>query len=133
VWRFGMVIGKPTFVPVQDLEMGFEKMVKIAHSSGGRTRIFKLECFVRIYVSHFPTNCSIQARKNWRKIERWGQWLILHSYTVIVLGVPSEIKKMLMYEFCDGFWRGSSWCKEWTFTLRWLHPSQALTITMQMR
>ncbi|XP_027355101.1 protein PARTING DANCERS [Abrus precatorius] len=29
-----MVIGKPTFVPVQDLEMGFEKMVKIAHSSG---------------------------------------------------------------------------------------------------
>lgn len=35
--RFEMVIGKPTFVPVQDLEMGFEKMVKIAHSSGGRT------------------------------------------------------------------------------------------------
>jgi hypothetical protein len=28
-----MVIGKPTFVPVKDLEMGFEKMVKIAHSS----------------------------------------------------------------------------------------------------
>jgi hypothetical protein len=24
-------------VPVKDLEMGFEKMVKIAHSSGGRT------------------------------------------------------------------------------------------------
>ncbi|XP_029127246.1 protein PARTING DANCERS isoform X2 [Cajanus cajan] len=33
-FKFGMVIGKPTFVPVQDLEMGFEKMVKIAHSSG---------------------------------------------------------------------------------------------------
>jgi hypothetical protein len=32
-----MVIGKPTFVPVKDLEMGFEKMVKIAHSSGGST------------------------------------------------------------------------------------------------
>jgi len=45
VCRFGMVIGKPTFVPVQDLEMGFEKMVKIAHSSGGRTRIFKLYLF----------------------------------------------------------------------------------------
>jgi hypothetical protein len=30
MWRFGMVIGKPTFVPVKDLEMGFEKMVKIA-------------------------------------------------------------------------------------------------------
>ncbi|KAG4988320.1 hypothetical protein JHK85_031303 [Glycine max] len=33
-FKFGMVIGKPTFVPVQDSEMGFEKMVKIAHSSG---------------------------------------------------------------------------------------------------
>ncbi|XP_068496022.1 protein PARTING DANCERS isoform X1 [Phaseolus vulgaris] len=33
-FTFDMVIGKPTFVPVQDLEMGFEKMVKIAHSSG---------------------------------------------------------------------------------------------------
>ncbi|OIV99650.1 hypothetical protein TanjilG_17460 [Lupinus angustifolius] len=33
-FKFGMVIGKPTFVPVQDIEMGFEKMIKIAHSSG---------------------------------------------------------------------------------------------------
>ncbi|XP_057451180.1 protein PARTING DANCERS isoform X2 [Lotus japonicus] len=33
-FKFGMVIGKPTFVPVKDLEMGFEKIVKIAHSSG---------------------------------------------------------------------------------------------------
>ncbi|KAK7258176.1 hypothetical protein RIF29_32680 [Crotalaria pallida] len=33
-FKFGMVIGKPTFVPVQDLEMGFEKMIKIAHSCG---------------------------------------------------------------------------------------------------
>ncbi|KAJ7949550.1 UvrABC system C [Quillaja saponaria] len=33
-FKFGMVLGKPTFVPVQDLEMGFEKVVKIAHSCG---------------------------------------------------------------------------------------------------
>ncbi|CAI8587349.1 unnamed protein product [Vicia faba] len=33
-FKFGMVIGKPTFIPVKDSEMGFEKMVKIAHSSG---------------------------------------------------------------------------------------------------
>ncbi|ONH89656.1 hypothetical protein PRUPE_8G007100 [Prunus persica] len=32
--RFGMELGKPTFVLVKDLEMGFEKMVKIAHSRG---------------------------------------------------------------------------------------------------
>ncbi|KAI4356951.1 hypothetical protein L6164_000929 [Bauhinia variegata] len=33
-FKFGMVMGKPTFLPVQDPEMGFEKMVKIAYSSG---------------------------------------------------------------------------------------------------
>ncbi|XP_039686158.1 protein PARTING DANCERS isoform X2 [Medicago truncatula] len=33
-FKFGMVIGKPTFVPVKDFEMGFEKMLKIAHSTG---------------------------------------------------------------------------------------------------
>ncbi|KAL5571736.1 hypothetical protein UlMin_021333 [Ulmus minor] len=31
---FGMELGKPTFVPVRDTEMGFEKIVKIAHSLG---------------------------------------------------------------------------------------------------
>lgn len=33
--RYGMELGKPTFVPVQDREMGFEKIVKIALSRGG--------------------------------------------------------------------------------------------------
>ncbi|KAG6578314.1 putative protein phosphatase 2C 2, partial [Cucurbita argyrosperma subsp. sororia] len=33
-FRNGMEIGKPPFVPVQDVEMGFEKIVKIAHSRG---------------------------------------------------------------------------------------------------
>lgn len=30
-----MEFGRPTFIPVQDLEMGFEKIVKIAHARGG--------------------------------------------------------------------------------------------------
>lgn len=34
--RYGMELGKPTFVPVKDLEMGFEKIVKIAYVSGGK-------------------------------------------------------------------------------------------------
>ncbi|RLN29060.1 uncharacterized protein C2845_PM05G27490 [Panicum miliaceum] len=32
--RYGMELGCPTFVPVCDLEMGFEKIVKIAHARG---------------------------------------------------------------------------------------------------
>ncbi|XP_015888483.3 protein PARTING DANCERS [Ziziphus jujuba] len=33
-FKSGMEFGKPTFVPVRDIEMGFEKIVKIAHSRG---------------------------------------------------------------------------------------------------
>lgn len=33
-FKYGMELGRPTFVPVQDLEMGFEKIVKIAHARG---------------------------------------------------------------------------------------------------
>ncbi|KAF9599271.1 hypothetical protein IFM89_036569, partial [Coptis chinensis] len=33
-FKYGMEIGRPIFVPVQDLEMGFEKIVKIAHARG---------------------------------------------------------------------------------------------------
>uniref|UniRef100_J3MA96 DisA/LigA helix-hairpin-helix motif domain-containing protein n=1 Tax=Oryza brachyantha TaxID=4533 RepID=J3MA96_ORYBR len=32
--RYGMELGRPTFVPVTDSEMGFEKIVKIAHALG---------------------------------------------------------------------------------------------------
>lgn len=33
-FKYGMELGRPTFIPVQDLEMGFEKIVKIAHARG---------------------------------------------------------------------------------------------------
>ncbi|GLT93885.1 hypothetical protein SLE2022_116550 [Rubroshorea leprosula] len=33
-FEYAMELGRPPFVPVQDLEMGFEKIVKIAHSCG---------------------------------------------------------------------------------------------------
>ncbi|CAN6686623.1 unnamed protein product [Malus baccata var. baccata] len=33
-FKFGMELGKPMFVLVKDLEMGFEKITKIAHSRG---------------------------------------------------------------------------------------------------
>ncbi|XP_034675991.1 protein PARTING DANCERS-like isoform X1 [Vitis riparia] len=33
-FKLGMELGRPTFVPVQDIEMGFEKIVKIAHARG---------------------------------------------------------------------------------------------------
>ncbi|XP_072992297.1 protein PARTING DANCERS homolog isoform X1 [Typha latifolia] len=33
-FKYGVELGSPTFVPVRDPEMGFEKIVKIAHSRG---------------------------------------------------------------------------------------------------
>ncbi|KAF8393287.1 hypothetical protein HHK36_021528 [Tetracentron sinense] len=33
-FKYGMEFGRPTFVPVQDIEMGFEKIVRIAHARG---------------------------------------------------------------------------------------------------
>ncbi|KAF9598932.1 hypothetical protein IFM89_033130 [Coptis chinensis] len=41
-FKYGMEIGRPTFVPIQDLEMGFEKIVKIAHARGGNYIIWRL-------------------------------------------------------------------------------------------
>ncbi|CAN4099985.1 unnamed protein product [Withania somnifera] len=37
--KYGMQLGRPTFVPVRDLEMGFEKIVKIAHARGACKRL----------------------------------------------------------------------------------------------
>ena len=64
-----MVIGKPTFVPVQDIEMGFEKMVKIALSSGGRTSALTTSLLFKTISINYQTNCSVQAAENWRKNE----------------------------------------------------------------
>lgn len=36
-----MRIGRPAFVPVMDLEMGFEKIVRIAHARGGKVLYLK--------------------------------------------------------------------------------------------
>ncbi|CAH9115920.1 unnamed protein product [Cuscuta epithymum] len=33
-FKYNMELGKPTFIPVRDLEMGWEKIVKIAHARG---------------------------------------------------------------------------------------------------
>ncbi|GFQ00647.1 hypothetical protein PHJA_002208600 [Phtheirospermum japonicum] len=33
-FKYGNEFGRPTFIPVQDLEMGFEKIVKLAHARG---------------------------------------------------------------------------------------------------
>jgi hypothetical protein len=37
-----MELGCPTFVPVCDPEMGFEKIVRIAHARGGKTSFLHL-------------------------------------------------------------------------------------------
>jgi ERCC4-type nuclease len=45
-----MVLGCPTFVPVCDPEMGFEKIVKIAHARGGKSLHSFLKFLARVQV-----------------------------------------------------------------------------------
>lgn len=61
-FRYGMDIGKPTFIPALDLEMGFEKIVRIAHARGVCKRqdaVSKLKAEVSFFLfcsfSSFPT------------------------------------------------------------------------------
>ena len=76
LWRFQMELGKPTFIPVRDPEMGFEKIVKIAHSLGGKT-FFEANSTVlfQVIFLNCNINCSMQATRCQDKIEVWGRFL----------------------------------------------------------
>lgn len=48
--RYEMEFGKPAFVQVTDAEMGFEKIVKIAHSRGGKTPLFSVSWILVLFL-----------------------------------------------------------------------------------
>lgn len=48
VLRYDTDIGKPTFIPVQDPEMGFEKIVKLVHARGGNILFSLIMCVLKI-------------------------------------------------------------------------------------
>lgn len=60
-----MEFGKPAFVQVTDAEMGFEKIVKIAHSRGGKAHLcsVKLDTYTCFSITELDWNlrCSVQA------------------------------------------------------------------------
>lgn len=39
-----MELGRPTCIPVKDIEMGFEKIVKVAHARGGKVAFYISLC-----------------------------------------------------------------------------------------
>ena len=73
--RYGMELGKPTFVPVEDLEMGFEKIVKIALSRGGKSLFSNdhFNGFFQVVSLSNHMNCSMQTTGCHNKIKGWGQ------------------------------------------------------------
>ncbi|KAL0314050.1 UNVERIFIED_CONTAM: protein PARTING DANCERS [Sesamum angustifolium] len=66
-FKYGMELGRPTFIPVQDLEMGFEKIVKVSHARGGSLNLISgcaksVECiFIPGIYCSFSTIGSIEA------------------------------------------------------------------------
>ncbi|CAI0556381.1 unnamed protein product [Linum tenue] len=82
-FKCGMQIGRPPFVPVQDLEMGFEKMVKIAHSRGACkqqdvTSTMKAEVCVLISLFIYPVACE----------KRLGSVQMLENYVKVITSIP---------------------------------------------
>ena len=73
--RYGMELGKPTFVPVEDSEMGFEKIVKIALSRGGKSLFSNdhFNGFFKVVSLSNHMNCSMQTTGCHNKIKGWGQ------------------------------------------------------------
>ncbi|XP_065847794.1 protein PARTING DANCERS homolog isoform X2 [Euphorbia lathyris] len=60
-FKYGMEFGRPTFVPVQDREMGFEKIVKIALSRG--------ECKRQDVMTKLKTEKqAVQAMENFLRV-----------------------------------------------------------------
>ncbi|KAH7568339.1 hypothetical protein JRO89_XS07G0278100 [Xanthoceras sorbifolium] len=90
-FKYGMQLGRPTFVPVQDIEMGFEKIVKIAHCRGAE----KAEMVIRCLKNHqqiiygismfilFSGGILYISKYHAPKLKR----LIL-SYSLHLIGIP---------------------------------------------
>ncbi|KAI8542447.1 hypothetical protein RHMOL_Rhmol08G0138400 [Rhododendron molle] len=66
-FRYGMVLGRPMFVLVQDLEMGFEKILKIAHARGV---------------------CKRQDAVSKMKAEREGSMQQIDAFLSVVTSIP---------------------------------------------
>ncbi|KAM7507451.1 hypothetical protein LguiA_017904 [Lonicera macranthoides] len=75
-----MELGRPTFMPVQDLEMGFEKIVRIFHALGGKIPFSKgfnqaagsMEAIAKASKEYILQNTDLLAEKagddsKWRK------------------------------------------------------------------
>ncbi|XP_029118589.1 protein PARTING DANCERS homolog isoform X1 [Elaeis guineensis] len=91
-FKYAVELGSPTFVPVHDPEMGFEKIVKIAHAHGGRMliSISNLRCSSlndTYHANHSSAVCkrqdAISMMKNEREQAVQGMDLFLRVVTSI--------------------------------------------------
>ncbi|KAA0037049.1 uncharacterized protein E6C27_scaffold86G001440 [Cucumis melo var. makuwa] len=89
-FRNGMEIGKPPFVAVQDIEMGFEKIVKIAHSRGGSNH-FKF--WLNTFLNHLQqlyqiTACKQQDIISKLRTERKRSVQVMDAFRRVMSSVP---------------------------------------------
>ncbi|XP_058074617.1 protein PARTING DANCERS homolog isoform X2 [Magnolia sinica] len=94
-FKYGMELGRPTFMPVQDLEMGFEKIVKIAHVCGVCKRqdvipklkaelVQRMETFLKVVTSipgidNHDVNALIHAIGSIEAISKASKGFILEN------------------------------------------------------
>ncbi|CAN6543469.1 unnamed protein product [Malus baccata var. baccata] len=85
-FKFGMELGKPMFVLVKDLEMGFEKITKIAHSRGVCKRE---DATTKLKAEDLKTSpfCSILLEKRKQTVQTPG---ILQKVITAIPGVDNH-------------------------------------------
>ncbi|KAI5021774.1 hypothetical protein ZWY2020_058504 [Hordeum vulgare] len=77
-FKYGMELGCPTFVPVNDSEMGFEMMLKIAHARGASdksTLVFRSICKQQ--------DISSTMRNEWEQAVQ-----SMHAYIRVLTSIP---------------------------------------------
>ncbi|AQK92503.1 hypothetical protein ZEAMMB73_Zm00001d009728 [Zea mays] len=97
-FKYGMELGCPTFVPVCDPAMGFEKIVRIAHARGGKTFVASFTQFLaRVQVLNrelaliaclFSSVCKQKDNIATMRIEREQAVQCMDAFLRVLTSIP---------------------------------------------
>ncbi|KAJ0024706.1 hypothetical protein Pint_07636 [Pistacia integerrima] len=91
-FKYSMELGRPTFVPVQDIEMGFEKIVKIAHSRGGIVLLYEARFSFHsgsLLYTRYSAACKQQDAISKMKTERRQSVQGMDIFLGVITSIPS--------------------------------------------
>lgn len=87
-FNHGMELVSPTYIPVRDPEMGFEKIVKIAHACGGKFIKLPTLCFSFPANNYMRTVCRRQDVVSMMKLERKRLVEQMENFLRVITSIP---------------------------------------------